>query len=467
MKSAGGKLKFFLLCLVLLMAIGVRLYKINNSLTEWFSWRQSDTAAVGRFLQQNNFNLLKPQYYDLSNIQSAVDNPGGWRMVEFPIYNAMFAGLNSTFPAISLEMWARIVTIAFSLLIIVCLFFILESEFGLAEAFFGSLFFAVNPFIVFYSRTILPDMPATAMAFLAIYFLYRYLKGDWFVLLLASLSMATALLMKPTVIFFIVPALYLLWIKAHSSANKIITIVVFMLFSILPLVWWRHYIQQFPEGIPYSQWLLTSVNTSTGLQSIFFRPAFFRWIFFERISQLIMGGYLVFFLLFGLFIETKKNLKLHFWLFLAALLYLFTFQGGNVQHEYYQILIMPALAMLVGVGVGNYFRQKKAGYLVLRVLITLAIFTSATLFTFYQVRGKYDEQPNLMLIADVLHSLTNKNDLIVSDSQGDTTLLYLSDRRGYPAPYRELPILKDQGADYFVTKLGLQRKTGWSIFTGV
>ncbi len=459
MKSPSGKLKLVLLSLVLILAIGVRLYKINNSITEWFSWRQSDTAAVGRFLQKNHFNVLKPQYYDLSNIQSAVDNPQGYRMVEFPLYNAMFAGANSLFPVISLETWARTITIVFSLLIIVCLFSILEAEFGLAEAFFGSLFFAINPFIVFYSRTILPDMPATAMAFLAIYFLYRYLKGDWFVLLLATLSMATALLMKPTVIFFMVPALYLLWQKGHSTLNKALTNLFFLLLSLLPLALWRYHIQQFPEGIPYSQWLFTSVNTATGLQSIFFRPAFFRWIFFERISQLILGGYLVFFLLFGLILETKKSLRLHFWLFLGALLYLFTFQGGNVQHEYYQIIIMPALAMLIGVGAGNYFRQKKSGYLLLKVFITIMIFIISSLFTFYQVRGKYDEQPNLMLIADVIRSLTSPKDLIVTDSLGDTTLLYLSDRKGYPAPYRELPILKNQGADYFVTQ-NLEYKEG-------
>ena len=76
----------------------------------------------------------------------------------------------------------------------------------------------------------------------------------------------------------------------------------------------------------------------------------------------------------------------------------------------------------------------------------------SSLFSYYQVKNKYDEQSHLVLIADVVKSLTTQKDLIVTDSQGDTTLLYLSDRRGYPAPYKELSVLKDQGAKYFVTQ---------------
>lgn len=451
MKS-NNKLKYFLLAVVLILGIGFRLYKINNSLTEWFSWRQTDTAAVGRFLQRNNFNLLKPQYYDLSNIQSGIDNPQGLRFVEFPLYNAMFAYANRLVPALSLEVWARVITIVFSLIIIIALFAILESEFGLADAFFGSLFFAVSPYVVFYSRAILPDMPSTALAFLSVYFLYRYLKADWFSLLLGSVFMALALLIKPMVIFFVIPALFLLFKKSHANIQKIAGSLFFLLVSLLPVLLWRSYISHFPEGVPYSQWLFTSVNTQEGLQNIFFRPSFFRWIFFERISTLLMGGYLVFFLLFGLLLETKKNLKFHYVLALSAILYLLVFQGGNVQHEYYQIMITPALSVLIGVGVGNYFRLKKTGYLVTKIFITLIIFTASLLFSFYQVKGKYNESHNLVLVSDVVRSLTNKNDIIITDSTGDTTLLYLSDRRGYPAPYRELPELKAQGAKYFITQ---------------
>lgn len=452
MKSNKFRFKLLLLVLVLFLAILVRLYKIDNPLVEWHSWRQADTAAVGRFLERNHFNLLKPQYYDLSNIQSGLDNPQGLRLVEFPLYNAMFAGLHHYFPALPMEIWARIVSIAFSLIIVLGVFWLLDSEFGLIEAFFGSLFLAINPFAVFYSRAILPDMPATAMAFLAVYLLYRYLKSNLGYLLIASILMAAALLIKPTVIFFLLPALFLIWKRPMLVNKKIFASVFFLSLALLPLICWRFYIQQFPEGVPVNQWLLTSVNTPAGLESVFFKPSFFRWIFFERISILILGGYLVFFLFLGILVEYKKNIRLPLVFLSSSLLYLFVFQGGNVQHDYYQILILPTLALLIGVGVGSYFRQKKNGPAIFKLFVVLLIFIFATFFSFYEVKDKYNSQSNLVLIADVIRSLTGEKELIVTDTQGDTTLLYLSDRRGYPAPYRDLADLKKQGAAYFITQ---------------
>ena len=420
-------------------------------MTEWFSWRQSDTAAVGRFLERNDFNFLKPQYYDLSNIQSSLDNPDGLRLVEFPIYNALFAYSHELFPQLSLEVHARLFSIFFSLVIIVALFWLIEAEFGLWEAFFAGLFFALNPYVIFYSRTILPDMPATALATLGIYFAYRYLhKGGW--LILAGLCWALALLMKPTVIFFLILPLYFIWRKPNPVLKKFRDSVFLLLVAGLPLFIWRQYIHQFPEGIPFNQWLFTSVNTSEGLQSVFFKPAFFRWIFFERIASLILGGYLVFFLIFGLFFTQKKNFKLEWWFLIASLLYLFTFQGGNVQHEYYQIMITPTLSLIIGVGMGSFLRQKKVSYLFVRILTVLVLITFSFFFSAYSVRDYYKEQPSLLLIADVVRSLTNENDQIVTDTMGDTTLLYLSDRRGYPAPYKEFPELQAMGAKYFVTQ---------------
>jgi len=452
MKTLGRRLKYWLLAILLLLAVGVRVIKINSSLTEWFSWRQTDTAAVGRMLSRNHFNLLKPQYYDLSNIQSGLDNPEGLRMVEFPIYGALFGSFAHFLPVLSLEVWARTVTIVFSLLILLVIFYILNEEFGLAEAFFGGLYFALAPYIVFYSRSILPDMPATSLAFLGIFFSYRYYQKGGMNLLWGSIFFALSMLVKPTVIFYGLPAVFLLMRRSASKTRKLVDLFIFGIIAFFPVLLWRLYIRNFPEGIPASQWLLTSVNTGGGLQTVFFRPAFFRWIFFERISNLLLGGYLIFFLLYGMLVETKKSIRLHWMIVVSALLYLFTFQGGNVQHDYYQILITPALALLVGVGAGNFVKHKKVLHVFYKVGITLVIFSMAFLFSFYQVKGYYSEQKGLIVIADIVRSLTSQADIIVTDSMGDTTLLYLADRRGYPAPYKEFAELKKMGADYFVTQ---------------
>ncbi|MFA6005354.1 MAG: glycosyltransferase family 39 protein [Patescibacteria group bacterium] len=446
-------LKACLFSLVILIAVAVRFYKIDNSIAEWFSWRQSDTAAVGKIYVEEGIDLFHPRYYDLSNIQSGKDNPQGLRYVEFPLYSATFAILARQFTSVSLEVWARIVTIVSSLIIISILFHVLNKEYGLAEAFFGSLFFATAPYIVFYSRAVLPDMPAVALAMISIFFMYRSLQKGWIAIILSAVFMALALLVKPTVIYFAIIPMYLVFRRPFANKFHLFPAIgIFLSIAAIPFGLWRLFISQFPEGIPANQWLFTMVNTSEGLKNIFFRPAFFRWIFFERISHMILGGYMLFFVILSFFNVEKNKLKLHILFIVSGLLYLFTFQGGNVQHDYYQIMITPMLAVLVGVGVGWFLKQRKWGLLAFRFAVVLVIFGMSIFFSYNQISGYYNQSEDLVLIAEVIDSFTNKNDIIVTDTEGDTTLLYLSSRRGYPAPYREFAELKKQGAKYFATQ---------------
>jgi 4-amino-4-deoxy-L-arabinose transferase-like glycosyltransferase len=339
-------------------------------------------------------------------------------------------------------------------LAIAVIVYILDREYGLTEAFFGGLFFALAPFAVFYSRATLPDMPSVSMATIALFFFYLYKtreRKNLLYIVLGTAFFALALLIKPVVVFYALIAVFFIWQKHKKVLPSLFWSGFFLMLAALPVLVWRTYIKGFPEGIPANSWLLTSVNTSAGLQSVFFRPAFFRWIFFERLNNLILGGYLTFFFLMGILVVNPKKSKFHLIFGAAALMYLLVFQGGNVQHEYYQTIIIPAVSVLVGVGAGLYLKEKKAPLLILKLLFTITIFVVSFLFSFYLVKDKYSENQGQVLMADVVRSLTKETDIIVTDSMGDTTLLYLADRKGYPAPYRELPLLKEQGARYFVT----------------
>ena len=55
-------------------------------------------------------------------------------------------------------------------------------------------------------------------------------------------------------------------------------------------------------------------------------------------------------------------------------------------------------------------------------------------------------------MAKIIKSLTKPEDLIVTDTTGDTTLLYLSERKGAPAPYQTLDELAKKNYRFFVTQ---------------
>src|SRR5690606_37142635 len=116
----------------------------------------------------------------------------------------------------------------------------------------------------------------------------------------------------------------------------------------IPLALWRLWITQFPEGIPASSWLFNEGN-------IRFKGAYFYWIFGERISQLILGYYVTFAIM-GLFKRTfEKHFIFFISFFVSSLIYLVVIARGDVQHDYYQIAIVPSLAILVGRGVDFLF----------------------------------------------------------------------------------------------------------------
>lgn len=446
---------FITIFVILIIALSLRLYKIDIPLADFHSWRQVDTAAVSRNFVNKEFNLLKPIYDDVSSIQSGIENPKGLRFVEFPIYNAITALIYKYIPVLPLEIFGRLVTVFFSLILIFVIYYFLRLEVGYITAIVGSLVYSVFPFFVFFSRVFLPDTTATSMAFLSIFFLYLYSKTnkknlDVIYYLASSILFSLSLLIKPTVGFFLLPIVYLFFKKHGFSLFRNAYFYIYLFISFIPLSSWRSYISNFPEGVPAFDWLIDRVNTPEGRVNIFFRPAFFRWIFFERINNIILGGYLTFFFLLGIFFRQKKFFL--YSILTSSVLYLFTFQGGNIQHEYYQIMILPALAIFVALGVSYIIRYGKQLIPPLFSLIfSLLIFAFSFLVSFNYVKNYYNYPADLVNISKIIKDLTAKDELVITDTIGDTTLLYLSERRGSPAPYNDLHIMKEKGYAYFVT----------------
>lgn len=463
-KNNWQKIDFIIAGLLIFIALLLRLYKINIPLADLHSWRQADTAAVARNFIKDGIDLFHPRFDDLSPNQSilGLENPNGYRMVEFPIYNAIIAILTKNFPFFPLEIWGRLTTIFFSLIVLISIYYLSLKFVNRITAFFSSFVFSIFPFFVFFSRVILPEMSAVSFAFLAIIFLYHSLrlepsnkkssrvKINYYLFFTSTLFFSLSLLIKPTVIFYGIVLIYLFFNNFKFNLIKNPYFYVYFFLSFLPLTLWRFYIQQYPEGVPPSSWLITSVNTAEGVKNIFFKPAFFRWIFFERINNLILGGYLTFFLILGI-LTKPKNFFLHT-IILAGFLYLFVFQGGNVQHEYYQTIILPSLAFGVGLGINTlitYHRFFLPTWIIFPIIIIL--FSLSFFFSYYKVKDFYYYPPELPQIARIINDLTQPTDKIITDRLGDTTLLYLADRKGAPSIYKDPEELKKIGYSYLVT----------------
>ncbi|MEK7065467.1 MAG: glycosyltransferase family 39 protein, partial [Patescibacteria group bacterium] len=189
------------------VSIVLRLWNVDRPVADWHSWRQSDTAAVARNFIKFGFDPLRPRFDDVSNIPSGLDNPMGWRMVEFPLYQFISAGLFSFFGFTSIEVWLRIVTIVASSLTAVLLGLILGRLDKPLVGVLAAVVYAVLPYSVYYGRTILPD---PFMVFWAVFAVYLLVISDNRYLILSAICAGVALLVKPFAVFLLLPIPYLL-----------------------------------------------------------------------------------------------------------------------------------------------------------------------------------------------------------------------------------------------------------------
>ncbi len=446
------KKEILVLFIILILGFLVRLYHFNAPIADWHAWRQVDTSAVSKFFVKDGFNILHPRFYDLSNVPSGVwENPQGYRFVEFPIYNVAQAGLFKLFGVLTIEEWGRLVTIFSSLLSSVFLYLIVKKRLNGFAGLFAAFFFTFIPFNIYFGRTVLPDS-STAAAFLgAIYFFDKWIEKDLrfkiydIRFILTLIFTAASILLKPFAIFFLLPMVYLVYEKYGFSFLKNKKLWIFAILSILPFVLWRIWMLQYPGGIPQSGWLLNGNN-------IRFKGAFFHWIFAERIGKLILGYWGLPLLILGILLKLSKKSYLFFLSFLvSSLLYVTVIATGNVMHDYYQILIMPSIAIYLALGVSFLWENKTNIYRPVSIIILFVSMVFMLSFGWFNVRAFYNiDHPELIRLGSQIDKLIPKNAKVVVPTDGDTTALYFMQRRGWSSFEKPLPELIKMGADYLV-----------------
>lgn len=446
-----------LLTVILLLAFWLRLKGLTNSVTDWHAFRQADTASVTREYIRHGIDLLHPRYQDLSNIQSGLDNLEGYRMVEFPIVNATLAIILRAMPSWDLVIVSRLASIVASLFTVVSLYWLGKIWSGKWVGVGAAFIFAMLPYAVFYSRVVMPEPYMVATLTWAILGFEKWVqtkKPSWYVVSL--LSFILALLFKPFVLFMGLVWAVIAWQKWGWKVVKQWPLYVYVGIAIVPLWAWRHWIENFPSGIPANDWLFNG-------DGIRLRPAWFRWLFWERLTKLILGGIGVPFLALGALMPGKNWLKyLAWWLGVAA--YLIVIATGNVRHDYYQVLLLPIICLSVARGgewlmlwslsrLTHFHRAAKKLQSVLeigRVLILLVMAAALYNVANYYVRGYYSTRPDWETAGQAANELLPADAKVIAPAFGDTAFLFQTQRVGWPIGF-EIPDKIAKGAEYYVT----------------
>lgn len=436
-----------LIIITLTIGLWLRLYRLDGPVADWQSFRQADTASVTKIFAVSGIDLLHPRYHDISNVQSGQANPQGWRMVELPVYNALSVYYHQIFRT-NIEISSRMVSIIFSLGSAVLIFLIcFQMTASFWPSFLSLTVFLFLPFNIYYSRTILPEPAAVFFMLLALYLFKPSV-------ILSGLSLALAILLKPYTALIIFPALLLFTFeKYHRKINfrSLLILILFSAISLLPFLWWRHWISQFPAGIPKSDWLLNDSDSTTfpnwfhGYNLTFLnklvalRPHWWQWLFYDRIGNLILGAFGTIPLFLGLAYKKNKTQIFSFSLIAGIFLYFVIVAQGNIQHDYYQVLIIPILAILSGFGyyyIFHYLFDKK----ILSIILALVIFVFSVYFSGSQIIGYYQiNRPQIIAAGQKAKALLPANSLVITPYNGDTAFLYQTGFRGWPTEVYDIP----------------------------
>jgi len=434
------------LIVIILLALGllVRLYKINAPLADWHSFRQADTAAVAKIFLKDGYDLLHPRYFNLSKTASGMENPQGYRFVEFPLYNAIHAFsyqlTENSFPNLSFEVVGRLVSIFFWLLAGIWLYKIIKLRLDDKTAIIALFFFLFLPFAIYYSRTILPEPMMIALSLGSIYYFLngKSISADILGLVLAAL----AILVKPYAIFLLLPSM----IYVFGRKKKFVLGISLIFFSFLPFLAWRFWMKQYPEGVPLNSWLLNA-------KGIRFRPAWWRWLFGERLGKLILGTWGTTIFSLGL-IKRIDRKSLLFWTWLAgAFAYLAIFASGNVQHDYYQILLLPSVVAFLALGIGFILtlpKNKVSRAAVYPFLAALTIFSLA--FSWYSIKDYYlINRIKIVEAGKEADAILPPDAKVIAPYGGDTAFLYHVNRPGWAVITDSVQETIMRGATHYVS----------------
>ncbi len=456
------KSDLFFLLLILILAFILRLYKINTPLADWHSWRQADTSSVTRNYVKNGINILYPTFDDISNVASGRDNPMGYRFVEFPLYNVFSLITDKIFVGYTVEISGRLTSTFAALGSIIFLFLLLKKYSGRVEALLASLFYAILPYNIFFTRVILPEPTLVFLSLGMVYFfdqlvekisnlksqisnLRKVLVFTVFVIL-SLIFTSSSLLVKPFAAFLFLPMVYL-WLKGFGISIKSSSgLFVYLFICLLPLMVWRIWITQFPEGIPAYTWLFNG-------DGIRFKGAFFYWIFADRLSRLILGFWGLPLLILGILNKKRSEGKLFYLWGMAMLLYVTVVATGNVRHDYYQTITIPITAIFLAKGVTGIWDLKQAFSSKFLILCTLAVMILfMEMFGWYSVRDLYNiNHPEIVEAGRAVEKYTPEKSLVIAPYNGDTAFLYQTHRSGWPVMQDNIENLIAKGADFYVS----------------
>jgi len=431
------------LYIILALSLVLHSYQLAYPAWDYHNWRQSITLMVARDFANHGFHVLHPQVAWVSHNRPADPSYFSAEFSFMAILAALLYKILGESDAV-----ARTVVISFSLLGIWALYSLLRRRAGPLPAWTGAFVYAVLPYQVFFGRVFMPEIPAQALGLVALDVLDRWtMNRRWKTLLAASILTAMAILQKLTVAFVALPAVYLFWqVFGKSLFARAETWVFAGIAGVPAMLWYTHAAAMGRQsGLAIMQPEFFGSHLGLWHQPAFLRQ-FVAALWNEAFSPVGLGLAVV-----GLFWRSRSRAASIFRLWmLGAALVLFSVPELLPANLYYLAVLLPGGAALAGLALGSL--PPKAYPVLVVVLAGLVIGAVRCAIPLYEPdTWPYD-------LSVLLGRLSSKDDLILTETDGNPNMLYYADRRGWMVGKAYNPAMADRwvglGARYYVNPSG-------------
>jgi 4-amino-4-deoxy-L-arabinose transferase-like glycosyltransferase len=436
-----------LVIVICLLAVTVRLIFIDQAYIDYWSWRQSDVAAIARNFLQDGFRFCYPQI-------DWAGNAPGYVGTEFPIL-PFIAALCYKFAGVH-EWIGRIQAVILFAVSLPFFFLLVRAIFGSTAAVWATFFYSFAPLNVFAGRSFMPDVPSLSLAIIGLYFFLRWVEnGQSASFSVAAIAVSLSLLIKITSIVIVAPLVYVVvgrlcqtpgvsqnvadgsratWMGRSSdrvSASErvkrpsILGVILFTAVALLPsAIWYWHAHQIAEKFYPYHFFGAGGIRIET------FSPY---WHIARRTVASSLTPLLSLMALIGLLLapRSKYSRFFHWWL-VAMVLFVIVVGYGN-RHRWYQLPLVPIAAAFAGAGcafIGSRISSRLAA-------ITLSILLAVTFVILALVYVRPFYEPSAAQFRDAgleLKKVTPADALIVAADVGDPAIFYYAERKGWHFP---------------------------------
>lgn len=326
--------RWFLVGLLFALALGFRIYRINDPSLEFYAVRQYHSALLSRYY----YFLAEPSFPDWQRQIAAAQKPEN---LEPPLMEKMAAlfyrmagGVYLWFP--------RLLSTLFWLATAAGIYFISKKLWSETSAILSLTLFLFLPFGILASRSFQPDPLMIMFMIFAILAIILYFEKPSFErLMIAGLLAATAIFIKPVSFFMIFFAFGALMIWQKRSLRWLVQphLWIFMLTAFVPGAFYYSY------GLIISH----SLKTQAGWSFIpkLWVTSFFYTGWLQNIGLVIgFGLFVVSLLALPLAKNFSRALLAGMWIGYFAFSLIFNYHTHS--HHYYQLQLIPLVVLSVG-----------------------------------------------------------------------------------------------------------------------